>query len=1099
MAPARPDRSAARAGPPASEVARLDLLGVVEFRAGGAARATGGQHQTAILAHLALQAPRRVAVEAVIDAVWGDHPPATVRHSLSTQVSRLRRIVEAGGWRIDWSAGGYLLEAPEPVTDAAAFALLVQEATELAAIGRIAEAVGGLRSALALWRGDPLGGLPDAPFVIRERRTLLQRRRAAEDDLARLLLQADRPEQAITLLEELATADPLDEQRWSMLVEALDRAGRPAEALTAAHTARTHLRETLGLEPGRSLRASELRVIDRALPTAVEARPLVGRAAEVAAVSRAIATARDTGPRLVVVAGPRNGGRSRMLEEVRARAAGSGRAVLIRATPGGTPLLPVLDAALAAGDPIAPASSGGAGGGHAVAGALARRVLESIEAVHAVSERAPVTICIDDLDHADPATLALTRTLVLGRSAPVLVAVTTTDDPTDEVRTLIDELAATGRTTVIRVGPLSRIDARQMALALGADPATADSAVSAAGGLPGRIADLASSRTDAPIEIGTRARDVLAAIAVAGIQASISLVADMTDLYPREVLDATDRAIATGLLRAGDDDEVDRHLAFVHEEERAATIASLADDHRRALHLLAARAIRRRRGDHVEIARHLLEVGDLASIGHRVEAFVAGADAALDAAAIELARRFLDAACSIADPDDERRLELLVRRAEVDFALGDSAAGSAGADEVVRTAAAIGRWDLAAEASIAESNLGFPPDITSANERMRRIDPILDGLGVDRPSLRARLLTWVAHTLANVDHDRAVAALAEADRLMAPQDRTRSALEAARIRLLASSRADPHAEMSLAARLGHRCRDEGDPLGRAMASIMWTTAAIRAGEPIEPAAIDEGVEIARASTQPAAEYYALSARAAALTAMATTSTAEAAVEAAERFGLERHLPGALLTGAMQRWPLRREQCRLEEFAPLVEHLARTSDRPESAVFLAATRFELGDRSGVADIVEAFVDARLDGHPQDWVRDGYCLIAADLAADLELAHLAEALYAALLARSGTVIVFGSTSMALGPADRVLARLAACAGRTADAAGHLDTATAIAQRTRSALWEGWCTLEAVRLGIGPTSERHRRLERAAQLAARAESERLTRAVASADSDR
>ena len=156
-------------GPTAPGAARLDLLGTAEFRVAGTTVPTGGQHQTAILARLALAAPHRVGVDALVDAMWGDDRPATARHSLSTQISRLRRAVAPAGWVIDWGSGGYLLEAPGPTTDVAAFDQLVHDAETSVEASRIGEAVAALRAALALWRGPAFGGLPDAPFVVAER------------------------------------------------------------------------------------------------------------------------------------------------------------------------------------------------------------------------------------------------------------------------------------------------------------------------------------------------------------------------------------------------------------------------------------------------------------------------------------------------------------------------------------------------------------------------------------------------------------------------------------------------------------------------------------------------------------------------------------------------------------------------------------------------------------------------------------------------------------------------------------------------------------------------------------------------------------------
>lgn len=1081
-------------GPAAPGAARLDLLGTAEFRVAGTTVPTGGQHQTAILARLALAAPHRVGVDALVDALWGDDRPATARHSLSTQISRLRRAVAPAGWVIDWGSGGYLLEAPRPTTDVAAFDQLVHDAETSVEASRIGEAVAALRAALALWRGPAFGGLPDAPFVVAERRAMAGRRRAAEDRLAELLLRDDRAEHAVALLEELSRTEPLDERRWTMLVEALDRAGRPAEALAAARAARAHLRDALGLEPGPTLRESELRVLDRAVPTARPDEPvLVGRQADLTRAARVVTATRAGQPRLLLIAGAPSTGRSRMLDEVVTHVDGSGRAVVLRATPDAATLLPALDAALDAFRPAASVTEASPGLAHRKPGDRAQRVLASIRGLHLAAESGPITLAVDDVEHADRSTFALIREAVLGPAAPILVVVTTGEDLESPIRDLLAEADAVGRAEAIRIGPLARADARELARACGLDARDADEIVSASTGLPGRIVAAAAAwraRADDPTTEPDRSTEVLAAVAVAGAAATVGLVAEVLDRYPREVLDAADRAIEGGTLRAGGTVEPDRVLSFVHAEIREEVLADLDPDRRRALELLTARAVRRRRGDRIAIARHLRAAGDLTTAAYRLEAFVAGAEAATDEAALDVARELLGAAMDVADP--ATRLELLARRAVADFAMGDAAAGSAAIDEALAGARVTGRWDVAAEALLAESQLGFPPNITSAVERIVRIDEVLRGLDPSRVSLRARMQTWVAHTLVNVDRGRAVAAFEDADRLTPPNGRARTDLEAARIRLLASQRSDPRREMELAESLGAQCDAAADPLGRVMAAITWTTAAVRAGEPIPTERLELTEDLARAATHPAAEYYAGAARALALTAMAPLEEADAAVTRAERFGIGRNLPGAVPTGAMQRWPIRREQGRLEEVAPLIEQLSVASDRPDSQLFLAATRYELGEPERCGAVLEWFVRTRLAEAPMDWTRDGHVLVAADLVADLGLVDLAEPLAEALAPRAGTVIVYGSTSMAFGPADRARARLAALRGDREDAEVLLDAAESLAVRVGSALWEGWCVLEAVRLGTAPAPDRPQLLDRAAALAATSGSVRLARAV-------
>ncbi|MFM7617121.1 MAG: BTAD domain-containing putative transcriptional regulator [Actinomycetes bacterium] len=1079
---------APRSAPTPDGAARLDVLGVVELRAGGRTVPTGGQVQTTILTHLALQAPRRVAVDAVIDAVWGDEPPATVRHSLSTQLSRLRRIVEAVGWGIRWTAQGYLLEAPEVATDSAAFELLVRDAENLADTGRARSAIETYRAALALWRGDPLLGLSNAPFVDATRSAMSERRRQAEDALAGLLLHSDRPAQAVALLDELARTTPLDERRWSMLVEALDRAGRPSEALAAAQNARRRLREELGLVPGAPLRESERRVLDRiAARPLPNSRPFFGRVDLVQRVLSTMAEARDHGPRVILVRGATGTGRTALLEEIDQRSDTTVHHWTWRLDPAEHTTLGTIHRSVAQQD-AAPREPFAAG---SLTRDRARLVHRTAEDLRTVADEHGALLLVDDLDRADGALLALVRDLALGRASAMLIVATVDIDPPGPVARLTEEIVEHGQGEVVDLDRLEPADAAELALACGTPRSSIDEVVRLSGGVPGRIVDAAREhRTEATTAPGAGIPGLLAAVAAAGPDATVSLLAKIVDRYPSVVLAEVQSAVAAGtLLTAGGPGDAVL-VRFAHDAERERTAATTPLARRRALHLLTARSLRARGGDRSAIAGHLLEAGDLVDPDELVDSCLDGASTAIDAGAIDSAHRLLQAAAA---GTGHRRLVAMVQLAGVEFARGDSEAGMRLAAEVFAEAVAVDRWDLAADAILAETNLGFPPNITAGREWLVRIDSTLDHLGASDHLRRMRLLVWKAHVAANLDHDLAADALDDADQLAPLTGPHRIDIDAARVRLLASRRTDPVAEMTDAAALGARCAADEDPLGTAMSRIMWTTAAVRAGVPVPPEALEYTLELCRAAAYPAAEYYALAAMASVTTAAGTMPAAELTIDRAEEFGTARHMPGAFLTAAMQRWPVRREQARLAEYADLVAELARTSDREGSALFHAATQHELGDSRPAPGIVERFVRNDLPRLAVDWVYDGHVVVAADLVADLGLTDLAPTLLDALARTSGTIVVYGSTSMALGPSDRAAARLASLLG-DADLAGvRIEAARDLAERSGSALWEGWCTFEATRIVRMTVAARRRSLDRAAALALEVGSARLATAVA------
>jgi DNA-binding SARP family transcriptional activator len=62
------------------------VLGPLEVEVDGHAASLGGPKQRALLAALLLDAGRVVSIERLVDAVWGEAPPATARHSVEVYV-----------------------------------------------------------------------------------------------------------------------------------------------------------------------------------------------------------------------------------------------------------------------------------------------------------------------------------------------------------------------------------------------------------------------------------------------------------------------------------------------------------------------------------------------------------------------------------------------------------------------------------------------------------------------------------------------------------------------------------------------------------------------------------------------------------------------------------------------------------------------------------------------------------------------------------------------------------------------------------------------------------------------------------------------------
>ncbi|MEV6842609.1 winged helix-turn-helix domain-containing protein [Actinoplanes sp. NPDC051411] len=75
---------------------RFRILGPLSVTVDGRPVAVTASRDRVVLAALLLQAGRVVPAGALIEAVWGDNPPATARGQLQTCVSRLRRALPPG-------------------------------------------------------------------------------------------------------------------------------------------------------------------------------------------------------------------------------------------------------------------------------------------------------------------------------------------------------------------------------------------------------------------------------------------------------------------------------------------------------------------------------------------------------------------------------------------------------------------------------------------------------------------------------------------------------------------------------------------------------------------------------------------------------------------------------------------------------------------------------------------------------------------------------------------------------------------------------------------------------------------------------------------
>ena len=229
------------------------ILGPVQVRDGSTEVGLGGRRQRRVLTGLALGRGRSVSWEELETAAWGDEPPATARHTIATHVLRLR----ATGLVVSNTPSGYRLDTP---TDAIEFEDAIESARRL--IGSDPHrSIGLLRDAIALWRGRPLPELDHLPEAEIEAARLKEVVEAAREQLLRAELTVGRPDDLVGSARSLVAEEPYREHRWELLMMALYRSGRQAEALDVYSQARDRLLDELGVEPGPALQRMQRAVL----------------------------------------------------------------------------------------------------------------------------------------------------------------------------------------------------------------------------------------------------------------------------------------------------------------------------------------------------------------------------------------------------------------------------------------------------------------------------------------------------------------------------------------------------------------------------------------------------------------------------------------------------------------------------------------------------------------------------------------------------------------------------------------------------------------------------------------------------------------------
>ena len=1084
------------------------ILGPLEVVENGQALDLGGQKQRALLAILLLYAGEVVSTDRLIDALWAEEPPETGRKALQVYVSGLRKLI--GRERIETRPPGYRLHLGQGEFDMARFQGLLE--------------AGEPGPALALWRGQPLSDLAYEPFAQAEIARLEELRLACleariDEDLAH-----GRDAALVAELEALVSEHPLRERLRAQLMLALYRSGRQAEALAAYQQARAALVEELGIEPGRQLRELHQAILNQdpalELSTVAEeavepGRPIfVGRERELEELLSALDETLAGRGRLFLLVGEPGIGKSRLADELVARARARGAGVLVGRCweAGGAPAywpwvqslrglirateVETLRGQLGAGaadlaqllpelrelfedlpEPPAPESES----------ARFRLFVAASAFLKSAAQSRPLVLVLDDLHAADEPSLLLLQFLAreLGESRLLVVGAYRNVDPTpaDPLTTALIQLAREPVTRSLALAGLGEHDVRRF-LELMSGESPADELVAAiheeTEGNPlfvGEIARLLATEGGLTVARASRLaipqsiRDVIARRlrhlseecnrvlvlgSVLGREFALEALARVAGLSEDELLETLDEAMAAGVV--SDVPGVPGHLRFAHVLIRDTLYEGLTTARRVRMHRLAVEALEALYGEEpgpylAELAYHCTRGSDFAK-GLRYGR-LAG-DWALALLAYEEAARLYEAAVDageLASLTDETRCELLLSLGEAESRAGNTkAARSAflGAADIARR---LGLRQELAKAAAGYGGRAFWGRAGDDNRLVPLLEEGLAALGEEDVELRVRLLARLAGALRD-EHSRVRRDELSREAVdLARRSGNATALAYALDGRIAAMLAPDAVEerFALAAELCELGEQIGDKERELNGHFFRSVVSFEVGDIGEAERyLDAAGRIAEVLRQPAQFWQVFSVHAMLALASGRLVEAEELVAKAHAWG-ERALPGMATTAyGLQRYALCEFRGSLGEAEPLIEELV--ADYPARPVF-RCVRVHLQALQGRTN------DAR--AQLRELAKDGFYALPLDMEWLFGLSLLAET--SALLQEvDSAAVLYGlllpwaafnavdTPEGTRGSVSRYLGILASLLDRPKDAARHFEDALEMHERMGARPW-------------------------------------------------
>ncbi|MFL6143057.1 MAG: BTAD domain-containing putative transcriptional regulator [Labedaea sp.] len=266
-------------GTPAARVV-FKLIGTVGLVRDGRLIAVQGGRQRTLLAALLINSGRVVTKEQFFEELWDGRTVAKVDNALQALVARLRKLLKAqfgeqfARERLITLPTGYLLNAEADEVDARLFERLVTEAHAEVALAPV-RARDLLSSALRLWDGPVLEGVAGGPICRGAVLHYEETRLAAVEDKFQASMMAGIELGVISELTKMTRLYPWRERLAEMLMVALYRSGRQADALREYNLVRRRLVDELGMEPSPRLR-DLMRAILNQDPTLDKRPPAMG-------------------------------------------------------------------------------------------------------------------------------------------------------------------------------------------------------------------------------------------------------------------------------------------------------------------------------------------------------------------------------------------------------------------------------------------------------------------------------------------------------------------------------------------------------------------------------------------------------------------------------------------------------------------------------------------------------------------------------------------------------------------------------------------------------------------------------------------------------